>query len=268
MKKNYGLFLITLAIIILCGVLKSQILRHGRIMNLSEDLISSKEFRQMELTEEALSALRNMESSGYSKGCLLAALLPWNDFRTPPKAKWNPEVFSLAYEEFSTYRPGALLDFQDGAAAVWDDIQTFPVSCPVVFENSWMFERNFGGKRGHEGCDLMPPKNRREFYPVLSMTDGVVEKIGWLTKGGYRIGIRSFHGGYFYYAHLSSYAKDFQIGDIVSSGDTLGYMGDTGYGPEGTVGQFDVHLHLGIYINGKDNNEISINPYWILKYLQ
>ena len=45
------------------------------------------------------------------------------------------------------------------------------------------------------------------FYPVISMTDGKIEKIGWLSLGGYRIGIRSPHGGYFYYAHLASYEK-------------------------------------------------------------
>jgi len=44
-------------------------------------------------------------------------------------------------------------------------------------------------------------------------------------------------------------------------------MGDTGYGEEGTKGMFDVHLHLGIYVNSGDQ-EISVNPYWILKMLE
>ena len=96
----------------------------------------------------------------------------------------------------------------------------------------------------------------------------MVEKIGWLTLGGWRIGIRSFRGGYFYYAHLSSYARDFQEGDLVSAGDLLGYMGDSGYGPEGTTEKFDVHLHVGIYIEGKNQEEISVNPYWPLRYLE
>lgn len=37
-------------------------------------------------------------------------------------------------------------------------------------------------------------------------------------------------------------------GDQVRAGDLLGYMGDSGYGPEGTTGQFPVHLHVGIYM--------------------
>ena len=84
-------------------------------------------------------------------------------------------------------------------------------------------------------------------------------------KGGWRIGITAPHGGYFYYAHLDSYA-DVEIGDEVAAGEILGYMGDSGYGEEGTVGNFPVHLHLGVYL--EEPKEISINPYWILRYAE
>ena len=47
-----------------------------------------------------------------------------------------------------------------------DDVKYFPVpesttdeDATVVFENGWMKERNYGGKRGHEGCDLMAKKD-------------------------------------------------------------------------------------------------------------
>ena len=55
----------------------------------------------------------------------------------------------------------------------------------------------------------MAEKNERGWYSVISVSDGVVEKIGWLPQGGYRIGIRSANGVYFYYAHLAEYAKKF-----------------------------------------------------------
>ena len=45
-------------------------------------------------------------------------------------------------------------------------------------------------------------------------------------------------------------------------------MGDSGYGPEGTTGQFAVHLHVGIYVDDETGSEISINPYWVLKWLE
>lgn len=131
-----------------------------------------------------------------------------------------------------------------------------------------MFERTYGGQRGHEGTDLMPPENIAGYYPVVSMTDGVVEKIGWLPKGGWRIGIRSPSGGYFYYAHLDSYSRSYGVGDRISAGEVLGTMGDTGYGEEGTRGKFAVHLHLGIYIHTEEYEELSVNPYWVLRWAE
>lgn len=156
--------------------------------------------------------------------------------------------------------------------AVLGGIECFPVvqekGSKMVFENSWMDTRTYGGKRFHEGTDIIPSENIRGKYKVVSMTAGTVEKKGWLEKGGYRIGIRSDYGGYFYYAHLYQYAPGLEEGDRVAPGQLLGMMGDSGYGKkEGTVGKFVVHLHLGIYLqNGTD--EISVNPYYILKNLQ
>ena len=92
--------------------------------------------------------------------------------------------------------------------------------------------------------------------------------IGWLPLGGYRIGVRSVSGGYFYYAHLSSYEEAISLGKRVSAGDILGFMGNTGYGEEGTSGMFPVHLHLGIYIRTMEGQEISVNPYPVLQCLR
>ena len=174
------------------------------------------------------------------------------------------------------YDETAFQEFTSYLQAVWEDLTYFPIpeslvneDATVSFGDSWMTLRTFGGERGHEGTDIMAAINQRGRYPVISMTDGVVEKIGWLTQGGYRLGIRAPHGGYFYYAHLSDYAKDFQAGDEIQAGDLLGFMGDSGYSEvEGTVGNFDVHLHLGIYVNRPDGTEISINSYWPLKYIE
>jgi murein DD-endopeptidase MepM/ murein hydrolase activator NlpD len=157
--------------------------------------------------------------------------------------------------------------------AIFSDLKCFPVPLlkqakkDISYENSWSEPRSYGGKRRHEGTDIMAGNNIRGYYPILSITDGIVEKKGWLEQGGYRIGIRSPSGGYFYYAHLASYAQNIEIGDKVTAGQLLGYMGDSGYGSEGTVGRFDVHLHLGIYVN-TDSGEMSVNPYYILKILE
>lgn len=158
--------------------------------------------------------------------------------------------------------------------AVLNDVEYFPIAKDIVghettaFDNSWLSERTYGGKRFHEGTDIMTSNNKRGYFKVISMTDGVIEKKGWLEKGGYRLGIRSKSGGYYYYAHLYEYARDLEEGSQVKAGQFLGTAGDSGYSKiEGTVGNFDVHLHIGIYLD-IDGKETSINPYWILKYLK
>ncbi|MEF9938833.1 MAG: M23 family metallopeptidase [Clostridium sp.] len=156
------------------------------------------------------------------------------------------------------------------------DLKYFPIpdstksdTPKTVYDNSWKEQRNYGGTRSHEGCDIMGSERERGFYPVVSISDGVVEKIGWLEKGGWRLGIRTQSGTYLYYAHLYRYSQDFKEGDVITAGQLIGYMGDSGYGKvENTIGNFDVHLHLGIYIKTDHYEELSINPYWILRYLE
>lgn len=159
---------------------------------------------------------------------------------------------------------------------VLGDLKYFPIpknaleSVPdVAFENGWGDERTYGGERRHEGCDIMGMEKERGFYPVVSMSDGTVEKAGWLEQGGWRLGIRTPNGAYLYYAHLYNYSREWKEGDPVRAGELLGFMGDTGYSKvEGTTGNFPVHLHVGIYLKTDHNEEMSVNPYWILKYLE
>lgn len=179
-------------------------------------------------------------------------------------------LFHMFYTELKTNHPVNL-------DVIEEDMVYFPVpqssydtsGYSVSFTDSWMESRKFGGDRSHEGCDIMAAVNERGHYPVVSISDGVVEKMGWLKLGGYRIGIRSPHGVYFYYAHLNDYAPDLEIGDEVKAGELLGFMGDTGYSEvEGTTGYFPVHLHVGIYLNGENGEEKSYNPYPFLQKLE
>ncbi|HHT96984.1 MAG TPA: M23 family metallopeptidase [Clostridiales bacterium] len=156
--------------------------------------------------------------------------------------------------------------------AVFLDLKCFPILKPdydninYYYENSWYAHRSYGGDRLHEGTDIFDSDDIKGNIPVVSITDGVVENIGWLEKGGYRIGIRTHSGGYFYYAHLYSYSPNLQKGDMVIAGQLLGFMGNSGYGPEATIDMFPVHLHMGIYVD--NNGEMSVNPYYILKALE
>ena len=166
--------------------------------------------------------------------------------------------------------------YMDMVDTVFAEMMCFPVvkdgteeGYPVSYENTWGAERSYGGTRSHEGCDLMGDQNERGKYKICSMTDGVVKNIGWLEQGGWRIGIESDSGVYYYYAHLDSYEKAFEKGERVVAGQILGRMGDSGYGKEpGTKGNFAVHLHVGIYVRDLSGKERAINPYWYLKRLE
>ena len=159
--------------------------------------------------------------------------------------------------------------------SLWNDLNRFPVGvvsgnpyATVTFSDSWMNNRTYGGSRGHEGVDIMATVNERGIYPIYSISDGIIENKGWLKLGGWRIGIRSTSGAYFYYAHLQEYAKDFNIGDHVKAGTLLGFMGDSGYSDTpGTYGNFPVHLHIGMYLDDKNGKAFSINSYPMLEYL-
>ncbi|PKM49886.1 MAG: M23 family peptidase [Firmicutes bacterium HGW-Firmicutes-7] len=154
---------------------------------------------------------------------------------------------------------------------IFADIECFPIRLDkkedinrYSYVDSFLAERTYGGDRKHMGIDIMDDNNESGYFKIVSMTDGIVENIGWLELGGYRVGIRSISGAYFYYAHLSEYAADLKEGDNVQAGQLLGYMGSTGYGEEGTDDQFDVHLHIGICII-EDGEEKWVNPFSILK---
>lgn len=115
--------------------------------------------------------------------------------------------------------------------------------------------RSWGGRRIHEGVDIFAGYGT----PVLASAYGYVELQGWNRFGGWRIGIRDTNSMYYYYAHLSSFAKGIQQGDLVVPGQVLGYVGSSGYGPPGTSGKFPPHLHYGIY-RDTGRGEWAYNP--------
>lgn len=180
----------------------------------------------------------------------------------------NPEDYFRYHQRKEAYD----VFFASRLEALRREMSCFPVEKSYIqdvsYVDSWYGERTFGGERLHEGTDIMSIPNVSGEIPVVSMTNGSVKNIGWLKLGGWRIGIESESGIYYYYAHLHSYAANLKQGDAVYAGQLLGFMGDSGYGEEGTTGMFDVHLHVGIYFYDAEGREISMNPYFFLQELQ
>ncbi|MDQ8732958.1 M23 family metallopeptidase [Paenibacillus sp. LHD-38] len=132
------------------------------------------------------------------------------------------------------------------------------------FSNSYAEARSWSADgtavRAHEGVDILAPKGTA----VYSAMGGTIVKAGWNEYGGWRITVRVDDNTEFYYAHLSKYATGIKEGVKVAAGQLIGYVGSTGYGPEGTEGKFVTHLHFGIYKQSPSYH--AIDPYLFLKW--
>lgn len=267
-RRGYMQFLMLILLLILEGAAIPKLQNDASYFSLDKSIVSEEFFRSHELTEEMVSYMRTSKEPERAAGLFLLEEKFHSGF---PVSLFTEQNFQKIDKQWQT--SPAYSAYMAACEKIWADVRYFPVmfwkeepDLTVTYEDSWMYERTYGGKRGHEGTDLMASQNERRVFPIVSMTEGTITSKGWLPKGGWRIGITAPHGGYFYYAHLDSYA-DVEIGDEIEAGDLIGYMGDSGYGEEGTTGKFPVHLHLGIYLEEPDE-EISINPYWILRYTE
>lgn len=117
---------------------------------------------------------------------------------------------------------------------------------PILFgvtldqiENSWNYKRSDG--RVHKGIDIVAPRGAF----VVSPTNAVVTNIGYDYSGGNYVLTANPGGEQFYYAHLEKIAVGITPGKILTRGDLVGYVGNTG-----NARRTKPHLHLGIYYKG------------------
>lgn len=102
--------------------------------------------------------------------------------------------------------------------------------------SGWGADRD-GGARSHEGVDIMAPRGT----PALAAEDGVVGYVGDDRLGGRVVSVAAAGRGHsLYYAHLDAQAV--RAGQVVHTGDTVGFVGNTGNARGGPT-----HLHFGIY---------------------
>lgn len=128
----------------------------------------------------------------------------------------------------------------------------FPVFGPVQFGDSWGAPRMNGTEwaHWHEGTDVLADAGT----PLVATENGRINSVRSHNLGGKGITMVGASGLQYYYAHLSEYAPGLAPGAIVTAGEIIGYVGDTG-NAKGTP-----HLHFEVVHNGE-----NVNPYPILQ---
>ena len=108
----------------------------------------------------------------------------------------------------------------------------------------------------HLAIDIGAPRGT----PILATDDGEIVKLSREGRGGITIYQKDSSGRYlFFYCHLSRYARGLRIGQEVSKGEVIGYVGATGH----VIG--GAHLHFSITRLPDDDDNLraglAINPY-------
>lgn len=99
----------------------------------------------------------------------------------------------------------------------------FIVEGPATWSDSWGAPRWTGGYHPHHGQDVLC----RYGAPVVAAGAGTI-RFGTDTLGGMVAYIDRDDGGFWYYAHLRSYARHLSSGDHVTAGRIIGRCGASG----------------------------------------
>ncbi|MFA6114505.1 MAG: M23 family metallopeptidase [Sphingomonas sp.] len=171
--------------------------------------------------------------------------------RALPDAKQQPKVaMAMVTTTATTSAPGQVVADPGGPLAI-------PVAgvARSAIADSWEDPRE-GGARQHHGTDIMAPGGTL----VTAAAPGTIEKLFQSVAGGTTLYVRSPDRSWvYYYAHLAAYAPGIHEGQVVKTGDALGYVGDTG-----NAGAGNFHLHFGLSRTTPEQHWYQaqdVNPY-------
>ena len=164
---------------------------------------------------------------------------------------------------YSVYNSGEkevqaiMLDIGDGGNIYWNEegesLRKAFLKAPLKFtriSSGFSYNRHHpvtGQVRAHTGVDYAAPTGT----PVMSIGDGTVTSIGYEGAGGNTVRIRHNSVYSTAYLHLSKYASGLKVGQKVSQGEVIGYVGMTGTatGP---------HLDFRVWMNGTPINPLTM----------
>jgi murein DD-endopeptidase MepM/ murein hydrolase activator NlpD len=172
------------------------------------------------------------------------AAAPSGGIRVPPDAQ---RIIDSVHRTGATNtqdlaaRASALQSFGISEAEAYRvGLGRFPIAGPAHYGHDWLYPRYGPGFRFHLGTDVFAAYGT----PVRAPVDGVARS-NHNGLGGLTVKVFMPDGTYFYLAHLSGLVEGFADGMAVSTGDIVGYVGDSGNARGGAP-----HLHIGIYPHG------------------
>ncbi len=121
------------------------------------------------------------------------------------------------------------------------------VPCSYRYMSSpygWRVHPVYGDYRFHSGVDLAAPAGT----PIYATRSGTVTRASYDSTSGYNVSINHGDGFSSAYLHMTHYIVS--VGQKVSAGQVIGYVGSTGTST-------GAHLHFSIYYNGSSQNPTS-----------
>lgn len=153
--------------------------------------------------------------------------------------------------------PSVMFNQGDGGNIYWNDkgesMRKAFLKAPLKFSrisSGFSYARKHPVTRKvqpHTGVDYAAPKGT----PVMTIGDGTITSMKYEGAGGNTIRIRHNSVYSTAYLHLSGYAKGLKVGQRVSQGQIIGYVGSTGRstGP---------HLDFRVWKNGSPINPLKM----------
>ncbi len=118
----------------------------------------------------------------------------------------------------------------------------FPVGGIAYYRDDWLHPRYSPVPHLHKGLDIFADFGT----PIRSVDRGVVTRMtNNPLSGGIGVWTRGSDGTAYYFAHLLQRAEGLRVGQRVSVGTVLGFVGDTGNAQGGTP-----HLHFEVHRGG------------------
>lgn len=160
-------------------------------------------------------------------------------------AKAAAEAAAKAAEEAAKNNGNSNVSSSDAAAAASGIKWLMPCSYRYLSSPyGWRVHPVYGDYRFHSGVDLAAAAGT----PIYATRSGTVTTATYNSSAGYYVTINHGDGFSSSYLHMTHYIVS--VGQKVSAGQVIGYVGSTGTST-------GAHLHFSIYYNGSTQNPAS-----------